>query len=89
LSPIPPATALIDDPTTWPAPPPHFWISVGYQTGLVTVSELAANMQDYQPATPKQMAGVVTDALITDVPAVNQTLGGRYFARFSQSAGGR
>ncbi|MEX0978200.1 MAG: hypothetical protein WDZ48_05085, partial [Pirellulales bacterium] len=31
---------------TMMTPPPHFWVSIGYQTGLVTVAEVASNSQD-------------------------------------------
>jgi hypothetical protein len=82
---------VLANPSTWPTPPAHFWVAVGYQTGLVTVSEVASrdepvppnppnpNFQDYQPAMAKPMQQVITDAL---APA-------RHFARLSQSAGGR
>ena len=60
-----------------PAPPPHFWVSIGYQTGLVTVAEVAANFQDYLTSQP--LADVITNAL----PFARQ------FARQSQSVGGR
>jgi type II secretory pathway pseudopilin PulG len=73
LSPVP-ATAGVP-----PTPPPHFWVSVGYQTGLVTVAEVAANCQDYAPMAPMTLASVVQTAL-------GQA---RQFARQSQSVGGR
>lgn len=73
LSPIP------NPPTVTPAPPPHFWVSIGYQTGLVTVAEVASNLQNYQPMPAKQLTNVITDAL----PFA------REFARQSQSVGGR
>jgi prepilin-type N-terminal cleavage/methylation domain-containing protein len=80
LGPIPPATAVFANVATWPAPPAHFWVSVGYQTGLVTVAEVAPNLQDYAPSMPKELKQeVIADALGA----------ARVFARQSQSVGGR
>jgi prepilin-type N-terminal cleavage/methylation domain-containing protein len=89
LSPIPATGATYTDSTTWPTPPPHFWISIGYQTGLVSVAELAPNLQEYAPTTSKPMTRVITDALWNDPPVPPGDLrGARMFAHQSQSTGG-
>lgn len=85
LGPIPAAGA-----TTPPPPAENFWVTIGYQSGLVTVSEVAPNFQDYE-----NNSGLLTT--LEDV--INLTLNGnptapifggaRDFAKQSQSVGGR
>lgn len=88
LSSIPAASATIVDSTTWPAPPLHFWVSIGYQTGLITVAEVAPNLQDYTTA-GRPLRDVITDALTSPPAAPENLTGARQFARESQSVGGR
>lgn len=66
-------------PATPMPPAENFWVTIGYQSGLVTVSEVATNSQDYTNA------GFTTQAEIMDA-AIQQS---RAFAVTSQSVGGR
>lgn len=65
------------------APPPaeNFWVTIGYQSGLVTVAEVAPNFQDYKKT-------VVTFTSQNEL--VDAVIGqARAFAQQSQSVGGR
>jgi prepilin-type N-terminal cleavage/methylation domain-containing protein len=84
-------SAVADPVATVLPPPENFWLSIGYQTGQVTVTEIAANVQDYTitppppppppepPPPPPRLTVIITNALQN----------ARKFARESQSLGGR
>ncbi len=100
LSPLP-----AKDATTPPAPAQNFWVTIGYQTGQVTVAEIAPHAQviEDDPITgPQKMYGITDPNITTQSQAIDQTLNGNLdatsgrtyrgaldFARESQSLGGR
>ncbi len=89
LSPIPSTTAATVSP-----PAESFWITVGNQTGLVVVSQVAPNIQDYTGVTVGQTGGLQSsdkmDKLIKlSLDGSSTYTGARSFTRDNQSVGGR
>ena len=63
-------------------------MSIGYQTGLVTVAEIAPNFQDYTNSSGLAKLNDVISKALSD-PMTTAVPGARQFARESQSVGGR
>jgi Tfp pilus assembly protein FimT len=87
LSPAPPASAT----NTLMPPAENFWMTIGHQTGTVSVSQVAPHLQDY-----KGQTGGITFTTQQDI--INLALNGSVtppysgalsFAKESQSLGGR
>ncbi len=75
-------SAIPVPPDVQPPPAENFWVTIGYQSGLVTVSEVAPNFQDYQDLGGS--AYTSQNQLVS--AAISQA---RTFAKQSQSVGGR
>ena len=91
LSPIPSTTAATVSP-----PAESFWITVGNQTGLVVVSQVAPNIQDYTGVTGS-FRRAIADGRDSCMNVIDLSLdgygstytGARSFTRDNQSVGGR